>query len=324
MQLVISLTNSCNLNCKHCFVNKLSKINIDFSSLENVATTWDVSSVAMLGGEPFLYPDFKKVVKLFDIPVTIYTNGIVIGKNPDAVIEGDNIIYAVSIEGRKDFHENIRGEGTFDLVNSCLYTLSKKLEKEKIASLILRMTISKENINDMYYVKKLADRLGAKVMYFPYIGNREPFPAELQLKLFRFAIINDNVTIYSPQFWQFCGYNRSTCQAGLYRLHIAEDGDVNPCQWIRNSIFGNIDCFDFDYFKERGAEYHEDFVTIKKGCERCIHASECRGGCRLCSDYLSCPIKRRVTANNYLNINELKIASTKYEKTFKGLKVVGC
>lgn len=324
MQLTFLLTNRCNLNCSHCIVNKLVKKDLKFNILEKVATTYDYSSVALLGGEPFILQNFKNIVDLFDVPITIYTNGIHIAKNPNLIIEGDNINYAVSLDGLKENHEMIRGKGTFKIVIEGLKILSKKLNEEKIKSVWIRTTITENNINDIVPLKNIADNLGIKIMYFPLLGNRRPFPEKFQIDLFKWAVKYDNVSIYNPIFWQFCGYKQSTCQAGKYRINITEDGLITPCQWIRDYYLGNSLTTDYDLVKERGIEYNNRVIDVREKCKYCLFAYSCRGGCRLCNDYLTCPIKRGITARNIFKGEIRKIALTKYERTFKNLKIVGC
>jgi len=81
-------------------------------AIENVATTFDVSSVGILGGEPFIRNDLDKIVDLFgNRSITIYTNGIILHKHPERLITGDNIHYAVSLDGMEEFHDYYRGKG---------------------------------------------------------------------------------------------------------------------------------------------------------------------------------------------------------------------
>jgi len=325
MQLIISLTNACNLNCKHCIVDKLFKSSLPIDAIEKIASTFDVSSVGIIGGEPFIRNDLDRIIDLFgNKPITIYTNGIVLRKNPEKTITGDNINYAVSLDGMRRFHDYYRGAGTWIKTVETIRNLAREKERDNIKSVWIRMTISNKNKRDIIMVKKIADKLNIGVMYFPFLGIREPFSIKFQLNLFRWAVKYDNVSIYSPQFWQFCGYKESTCQAGKYRLHVDENGNVNPCQWLRETILGNVYSNEYDYFVEKGLEYHKENIKIKNECKYCIRRFSCKGGCRLSPDSMTCPVGRRLFAENVLDIDSLRIAENKYERTFKNLKIVGC
>ena len=294
-------------------------------AIEKVATTFDVSSVGILGGEPFIRDDLDKIVDLFgNRSITIYTNGIILYKHPERLITGDNIHYAVSLDGMEEFHDYYRGKGMWKKTVEVIKHLAEEKNNGNIKSVWIRMTISNDNKKDISPVKKIADKLGIGVMYFPLLGVREPFDIKFQLNLFKWAVKYDNVSIYSPQFWQFCGYKKSTCQAGRYRLHVDENGNVNPCQWLRETVFGNVYDHDYDYFVEKGLEYHMNYVNIKPECKYCVRKSACRGGCRLSPDSITCPVGRRLFADRVLDIDSLRVAEHKYERTFRNLKIVGC
>jgi len=322
MQLVITATTACNLNCRHCIVDKEHPRNLDMSVIDRLAT-WDVSRVGILGGEPFVMKNINGIVEKFsDKPVTIYTNGILLSENPDKIIDG--VHYAVSMDGLKEFHEYYRGKGTWDKTYHALELLADKKDAGDILSVWIRMTISEGNIKDMKPIQKIAESLGIGVLYFPLLGIRKPMPSKLQLEIFKWASTQDNVSLYSPAFWQFCGYEKSSCQAGKWRLHVDEFGNVTPCQWIRDHTFGHALSHDYEYFKQRGEEYYRDFVTVKPECKDCLRSMSCKGGCRFSPDSLTCPIKLRYFAQNILSIDDLRLANTKHERMFGNLKIVVC
>ena len=322
MQLVITVTTACNLNCKHCIVDKSHPRTLDMNIIDRLAT-WDVSRVGILGGEPFVLNNIHNIVERFSKkPVTIYTNGIPLYENPERIIEG--VHYAVSLDGMKEFHESYRGEGTWDKTYEALKILAEKKDEGSIPSVWIRMTISEDNIRDIKPIKNIADKLGIGVLYFPLLGIRKPMPAKLQLELFKWASQQDNVSLYSPAFWQFCGYEKSSCQAGKWRLHVDEFGNVTPCQWIRDYTMGKVYDHDYEYFKNKGEEYYDQFVTVKPECKDCLRSMSCKGGCRFSPDSLTCPIKLRYFAQNVLDIDALEMAQTKHERMFGNLKIVVC
>lgn len=293
---------------------------------ENIST-WDFSSVGIIGGEPFLRDDLKQFIeKLLDgnnkRTVTIYTNGIVLAKHPEKIILGDNINYMVSIDGWKGFHEYLRGKGTFNLAMSCVELLTKNLED--IGSVWIRTTYSKDNLADIYRLKRKADELGIKMMLYPLLGSRPPLPTKIQLDLFRWAGETDNVIVYLPSFWQWCGYEQSTCQAGKYRLAINSFGNVMPCQWMDSEYLGSIYRDEFETLRERGMEWRKNYVDIRPSCMGCPRATECRGSCRLCVDYLTCPLRRELTVDKFYVGKKLKLIKNKYTRSVGKLKIVGC
>lgn len=115
----IMLTYRCNLSCEYCFANEfVNEDNIDIS-YENYmkAKEFILSSgnihIGLIGGEPTIYPDFEKV--LDDLgkdtrvaAVTIYTNGLEIGKYIDD-LDNEKFNVLVNCNGEvnigKRYHE---------------------------------------------------------------------------------------------------------------------------------------------------------------------------------------------------------------------------
>lgn len=322
MQLVISITSACNLRCHHCPVEKDNPHTLPLDAIEKLST-WDVSRIGILGGEPFLINNLKDIVNKFgDKPITIYTNGIVLSENPEKLIHG--VHYAVSMDGMEKNHDKLRGEGTWNKTFEALKFLAEKKDEGIIPSVWIRMTISDKNVEDIQTIKNIADKLGIGVLYFPLLGIRSPFPLRFQFELFKWASKYDNVSIYSPAFWQFCGYEKSSCQAGKWRLHVDEFGNVTPCQWIRDYSMGSIYSKDYDFFKEEGERYYKEFVRIKPECKNCMRKTTCKGGCRFSPDSITCPVKKQFIAQNAFDIAELELIETKHERMFGNLKIVVC
>ena len=323
MQLVVSVTNECNLNCTHCLVDQELKSELEMNDVRKIASTFDASAVGIIGGEPYMRRDLNKICdELAGKSITIYTNGTMLAKHPERIIEG--VHHAVSIDGLQPYHDSIRGAGRFNEAMEALKHLAVQYDKGRIPSVWIRMTISMDNKNDIIPMSKIADELGVSVMYFPLLGKRIPFPSNFQHSMFKWASQKDNITVYSPPFWQFCGYEQSTCQAGKYRLHIDEHGEVNPCQWLKTALFGNVADNEYDSFVSQGINYYKNHVTVKPECRRCFRMATCKGGCRLSPDSLTCPNKHGMVAENVLDIDSVRVASQKFDRTFRNLKIVGC
>lgn len=83
-------------------------------------------SVMLWGGEPLVSPDFLSVVRLLrrnGFELGIVTNGVLIDKYADVLKSEFKKIY-VSIDGTREIHDSIRGEGVFDKVCSNIELIS--------------------------------------------------------------------------------------------------------------------------------------------------------------------------------------------------------
>lgn len=87
--LQIFITNACNLKCEGCFARSMIRGEMAHISLEEYTQAIetllekDGKQVNLLGGEPFLHPNLKEIIKInecHDIKTTIYTNGYFLNK----------------------------------------------------------------------------------------------------------------------------------------------------------------------------------------------------------------------------------------------------
>jgi len=296
LQLFIFLTNICNLRCKGCPVFKDIHRSLTLKDIEKIATTWDYSRVALLGGEPYAYKDLNKVVDMFNKPVTIYTNGTMLRE--DNIIE--NVVYAVSLDSlNQKINDTIRGQGVHKKVMRALNTLRKNKEKKNIKEIIIRTTYNSRNYSDIFNLIEFAEKNEFGLALHPRIGWEVQdegiyagLTAEQQLNLFREIIKHDKMVILTPHFFQWIGNKHYRCPAGEFRLAIRENGMVKPCQW-GSYIIGSIRNHDFEYFRKKGIEYNKEFVQkrIPKSCLFCERVMQCHGGCLLINDTVRCPLR---------------------------------
>ena len=120
LQTVIFISDKCNLTCRHCTVYKTENQNI--KSYEKIQEELEYSYalgsrfVDFEGGEPTLWRDddhdlnslIRLAKKIGFFSTTITTNA----QLPFTGSEADSIW--VSLDGLGDFHDEIRGKGTFE------------------------------------------------------------------------------------------------------------------------------------------------------------------------------------------------------------------
>lgn len=318
MQAIIFPTNRCNLRCKHCIVSKKIPTDLTLPDIEKIAT-YPVTKVGILGGEPYMRKDISKIVDLFNVPVTIYTNGLLLTDNniiPD-------INYCVSIDGWKDYHEQLRGEETWSKAIQALELLYS--HTDDIKSLWIRTTYNNDNWGDIGKLYKKARSLdGVSLLLHPQVGhNLLPLDEDKQLGLFKFASTHSNVIVLQPHFWHFCGYKESTCPAGIYRIAVDEYGNVKPCQWLNEKI-GSIHTNTWEEIVQRGKAYHENRASyLEDGCMLCPDKAYCRSSCKMCSDSQTCPLRHQMTASTFYSGGKLKKINIKYASMRK-VGLVGC
>lgn len=67
-QLMLFITEACNLSCSYCFSKEMLSGKMDIHTIENIlkwAKTNTVSKMPICGGEPTIHPDFDEILSLF-------------------------------------------------------------------------------------------------------------------------------------------------------------------------------------------------------------------------------------------------------------------
>ena len=193
IDLGLFLTGRCNLRCAHCFEwnedgflnNGDQKYANGEMPIEDIKQcldyTKDVNSrLYVWGGEPLLYSKFDEFCKLLKEEqrwVTMCTNGLMIESKQDQLIEiSENLVLLVSIDGFKEYHEKIRGKGTFDKTISGIKKLIE-LSKQGIykGEISVNCVISNGMIGHLYEFCELMEEIGINSLYicFPWYISEE-------------------------------------------------------------------------------------------------------------------------------------------------------
>jgi len=155
---VIPITNACNLRCPICFgYNRADPYFMPPSEFAErldflLDATGGVDLVNITGGEPTLHPELPTILKLAKREgigrVTLNTNGIVLGKNPDlAKTLVDLGIYVVLSLDTMDAARSVKIHGV-DLVESKRRALDV-LEQHQIPTTLLHVLIPGHNDDEM-------------------------------------------------------------------------------------------------------------------------------------------------------------------------------
>jgi MoaA/NifB/PqqE/SkfB family radical SAM enzyme len=152
------LTDLCNSHCKHCFVKKennqlnidqLKKI-VDMVCYHNIISDFKIDKINLAGGEPMLYKDILELINyisLKNIQCSIITNGTLLTKKFIDSVVGKLYMIGISIDGITDeTNKNLGRKSIEDIVEIC------KFIKEKEIKLKINVCVSRQNINENFYV----------------------------------------------------------------------------------------------------------------------------------------------------------------------------
>ncbi|MDF1615181.1 radical SAM protein [Desulfurivibrio dismutans] len=171
------LLTSCNLRCRHCYINPaqhgsgmVSRREME-QWLELFAAPAQESNLILLGGEPTLHPNLvhgvRRARELGYRGVTIDTNGY-LHHNLLARLAPDEAVLSFSLDGPTPaVNDPIRGDGVFA---TCTANLRQAVAAGFDVSLIF--TASRLNIDHLAQMPALLEQLGCRRFFIQVIGIR--------------------------------------------------------------------------------------------------------------------------------------------------------
>jgi len=175
-QLYFYLTTGCNLACRHCWLapkfdpngTRFPVLPLElFEMAIREAKPLGLSGVKLTGGEPFLHPDIKRMLKIVrreELGLIIESNGILCTPElASEVAKSENRFVSISLDGADvATHEWVRGiKGSFDQAKRAVQNLVAVNIRPQIIMSIMRCNA--DQIKDMV---RLAEDLGASSVKF--------------------------------------------------------------------------------------------------------------------------------------------------------------
>jgi len=149
MNLILYITNQCNLNCSYCFVDKSEEV-MKIQTYKKIFEEYKekINSITFFGGEPLLqFELIKQIIEYneknnYRYNYIINTNGINIDNNIIELCKKNNILLNISLDGNKKSNSKNRFDAKiFKLVERNI----KAIKKEGI-QFIINYVITTNNI----------------------------------------------------------------------------------------------------------------------------------------------------------------------------------
>jgi MoaA/NifB/PqqE/SkfB family radical SAM enzyme len=275
-QIILELTNLCNLACSHCYKNATlasDSVFMDFSQIVNLLLFigTNVPQIVLTGGEPLLHPYINDIIQLVrEKDIIIKSNGT---KLTDLSLKSLQAVrlFSISIYGLSDaeyLQRTGNATGFSDLVHGLQYIAAQHVTFE------LSVTLDKEKVHQMAAYAELAYKLGAKTLSFGrvskegrannvsrstdnwYLTQEETRAAYKEMRQLsaQYAGKLEILQWERPMVEQFAPKsieisNRSTlfCGAGVFHWTVTENFEFKPCVTMGNSEFITIS---FDKWKQ--------------------------------------------------------------------------
>lgn len=286
----LEVTQTCNCKCLHCYQgeeHKSAKILLDIEDWKNIIAKLkklEVKRVVVIGGEPCTYKHIDQILKCLcenKIKTTLFTNGTLFSDSLKKLIvqNKDNIKIKVSLYG-DDCHSHdqiTRVNGSFKTLDSTI-----KYFKKNNVDVDIAVVVMKENQDIVDKIEKYITDLDIK--YNGYDVIRNVFGGTQDQHTPDNTDIISSSTFLKPEFFASLkrftnNTHKNSCWFG--KLAITETGDVLPCVFERNIIYGNTKNVSLENILTSHAlkkNWFYDFsqVDFCKDCEFRFACRDCR------------------------------------------------
>lgn len=262
--LLVSVTNVCNLSCKHCYVEKRSEF-MDFEVFKKAVDEFYIMGGLKLiisGGEPLMHPrifDFLRYAKNYPLRIVLLTNGYLL---KDSIIERlpelvDEV--QISLDGFEG-HEKLRG-ASWKRVLEVVEKLSE------LVDVSISTMITKYNTDEFEKMKETLLKMKIKKWSIDVPTTTEPIIPD-------WNTIKEIMSEYG--FGEKGHESVEDFACGAHYCEVTPAGDVVKCGFFEESAGNVIEGLDKCWENLR-KKYIWKVSDLNCNCE---YKSECKGGCR--------------------------------------------
>ena len=289
--VMLTVTEKCNLNCTYCFEKEKSHRSMNFDTARNIiieemkeVNEYDEILFDFMGGEPFV--EFGLIKKICEF-VWSYkwpkkylffasTNGTLIKSDISEWLtrNSDKFICGLSLDGTREMHNKNRCN-SFDEIDTDFFVKTWPLQEAK-------MTVSPETISQLFegvrFIHDLGFRVKSNLAYGPDWGGKEVKKVyEEQLsKLIEYYTVHDelepttlvNMDLISVAYPQ--EPMRKWCGMGSQMIAYDINGVKYPCHFFQDLSLGLVrkdEIWNVDY-----SNIHK---TQNNHCKHCILKNSC-------------------------------------------------
>lgn len=324
LNIIISLTENCNLQCKYCYQNNLNSTNlIELQTIDKIIeyikkviyknTNIKKIFFDLIGGEPLLA--IKQIEYLvqsmgifdnIDIYYQLETNGTLFTSNIRSIFENKNLIAHITLSMKYD-HNNMRpyknGNGSFSIILENLLQ-AKEFFLNPSHILAIRYNVHNNNYNDfddfVTYIRSILsypfDIETAPIINYEYNSlynsmSEKSYKIWNLRKHFQYTqdpFSEENFKLTPTKYKQCIGYEK-------YNIKIFSDGTLGMCNaWFEKNRKGHIDLLLSGIPKE----------NIFPECQ---YTNKIDYSCISCKDLFLCGGKRFCKVNNQCNFIDVPI-----------------
>lgn len=311
--LHLCITDYCQLKCKHCYfgdyerkytmtpenvrtiIDKFFGIREYISSKSNTILEQTITA-NLAGGEPLAHPDILSIIdsipeNKFNI-LKILSNGISYNKEAITKIipKCDSFVYQISLDGLRENHDFVRGNGTY---NKSIKTLNQLRKDFPNLYIQVAFNAHHNNYKDVFELSKIVKDLGCNKIFFdryvPYWKSELKMMTQNEYNYYNDSInktfeeLNDeNFLVFRNRSMQFD--NNYKCGAGIRHQIAKADGTRIACTRYHLET-GNWYTDDIKTLVENAIRAEIQTQQIPLTCISCEKVDKCVGGMR-CLSYI--------------------------------------
>lgn len=244
--LLASITEKCNFSCVGCWASEYDQSRVRDLPIEK----WDsiiteardelgIHIITIVGGEPFCRPEFFDLAEKYDDCIFfVFTNASLLTDKTIARLKQlGNVCPMLSMSGREESTDAIRGKGCFEM-------LQTKMDMLKQSGIFwgVSLTATRENAEEVVsddFLQWLCDKgsLWTWVFHYVPVGNNpnpELVPTAPQRELIKENVYNARNTLpmMTVDFWGDGPEMMGCIAGGRQYIHINAAGDVEPCTFV--------------------------------------------------------------------------------------------
>lgn len=245
-ELWLHITDRCNLSCSHCLFSSGPDQGRQLSLQQLLQHVDDAAAqgcrlFALTGGEPLVHPDFAELIgHILAIPdsrIAVLTNGLSVADKLAANWPRQRIHLQISLDGKPEHHDQLRGSGNFIRLEQQLCRL-----REQGWRYTLSCCVTRENVRDLTWLVDYAADQGAAALHlmWHFIRGRGSVAQHLQpLELLQ-PVLNalrqaeqrgipiDNIENLKAQIFSAPGTIHDGSSAGWEAAAIGPDNQLYP------------------------------------------------------------------------------------------------
>lgn len=286
----IELTERCNLNCVHCYINQPANCqSAKASEMSTEQVKFVLGQMAkagtlflmITGGEVLLRPDFEEIylyAKRLGFLLTVFTNGTMISPEiADLLAQFPPRLIEITLNGAnaEKFEAVTQVKGSFE---QCMKGIRMLVERK--LPLHLKTVVLTLNRDELQDIKNLAESLGVPHRYDSSIwprldGSHSPYLHRLSAEETLEMDLADPARV---EEWYKTGEKFSgiplrrdvsfTCGAGVRSFHVDSAGKLTPCMMTRRPSFNLLETPFAEAWEQLG-----EIRKIKR--VRCTECEDC-------------------------------------------------